>query len=137
MSHNSLCQSKYIIDKEKQNVLHSKKEKKGTEKRSLQCCTVRMDPVFVPSQQVLGRTSIDIQTNGELACHTFSYPSKDARGFPYFSSCVLQDLLQSQYRFHKPLTSCSPTKINLGSSGQANIPARQWAHPYLSNEHRM
>ena len=32
--------------------------------------------------------------------------------------CVLQDLIQSQYRFHKPLTSCSPTKRNLGRSGE-------------------
>ena len=27
---------------------------------------------------------------------------------------MLQDLFQSQYRFHKPLTSCSPTKRNIG-----------------------
>ena len=34
----------------------------------------------------------------------------------------------SQYQFHKPLTSWSPAKRNLGRSGQESVPARQWAH---------
>ena len=57
--------------------------------------------------------SIDIQTNSASTCHTLSYPSK-MQGFPLFQQlrwqCMLQDLLQSQYRFHKPLTSWSLAK---------------------------
>ena len=108
--------SKCFNDKQKQMYFTPKKYRK-----TLQCCIVRKDPFFVPSQQVLKHTSIDIQTNSSSTCHTLSYPSKDARGFPYFSCCAdnaCYKIFFSQYRFHKPLTSCSPTKRNLGRSGE-------------------
>ena len=71
----------------------------------------------------------------------FVVPFQRYQGFPLLQllrwQCVLQDLLRCQYRFNKPLTSCSPTKRNLGRSGQASEPARQWAHSYVSNERRI
>ena len=88
-----------------------------------------MDPVLCPITSA--GIHVHWHPNSASTCHTLSYPSKDARRFPLLQllrwQCMLQDLLQSQYRFHKPLTSCSPTKRNLGRSGQASEPARQWA----------
>ena len=63
----------------------------------------------------------------------FVVPFQRCQGFPLLQllrwQCMLQDLLRSQYRFHKPLTSWSPAKKNLGRSSQETVPARQWAHP--------
>ena len=120
-----------LYRKAEPNLLHSKKKKKKNPHSSVELS--EWIQIFIPSQQVLEHTSIGIQTNSASTCHTLPYPSKDARGFPYFSCCADNACYKIFFRVNTGFINHwlhdAPQKRNLGRPGHESVPARQWAHP--------